>query len=120
MRHVALIFAALTLAAALPATAAPTFDDCPEVPVPSKPCVRVDTRPTGMTPPDGKPRTYYVYAAVLACAPSFESTCAGRPTEGGMGFAGLVYEESNGYPGLQRFAFYALGTFYDPDTTVLV
>jgi hypothetical protein len=49
---------------------------------------------------------YYVYTKAATCAPSFDGACSGRPVNGGpVGFVGMVYQESNGTPGLQRFGF---------------
>lgn len=46
-------------------------------------------------------RTFYVYGAAATCVPPANGPCAGKPY---ASFVGLVYEETNGVSGLQRFA----------------
>lgn len=68
--------------------------------------------------------TFYVYDAALLCAPTFNPHCTGHPFPTGskppVGFAGLVYQETNSQNGLQRFDVYSGGKLVPGDKPLLL
>lgn len=122
MRHVALAFVILFIAAALPAPAAAqsSADECSNSLTSPNPCLRVSTQETAA--PDAAKKTYYLWAAAYRCAPRFSEDCSGVPAAGTpvWGFVGVLYEEANGLGGLQRAQTFAGGKPFDPDNMVLL
>ena len=119
MRQVALILVALLMAAALPATAQTSYDECPASPSVANPCVRfsTDQNAGGVTTPAGAAHTYYLWGAAATCAPTFGSVCSGRPE---AFFVGILYEETNRLGGLQRFPTEIGLADYGPDAALLL
>lgn len=95
-------------------------DECANSATAPNPCLHVDLPQS----PPGHGKKYYAWLAGLRCQPS-DTDCQGRPNQNsfgvpGGGFWGLVYEETNTYPGLQRFAFRLKdNTLVPPDRMVL-
>lgn len=106
MRHVAAICVALMMLPALSSTVAQptTYDECLGLTA-DQPCLTV-------TVPDDTPeqlglRTIYVYLGSIMCDVS-DDDCMGRDgTSDGrtppMDFMGVLYEETNGVGGLNRY-----------------
>lgn len=105
MRHVAVAFVLILLAAAMPASAdrLGPYDECDSLnAAAAQPCARVEV-PSGNGVPATPVKRHYLWAAAAKCAPAFDSTCSGRPAQDAVaGFLGVVYEETNGLAGLQR------------------
>lgn len=120
MRTVAIFFALLTLAAALPVASA--NNACTTNPGEPRVCVTV---PVTSPNPAVASKTYYVYAGHAACKEvplgPFTSECSGTPATGGatLGLFGIVYEETNGLPGLQRTDL-IVGRYYPADRILLI
>lgn len=70
----------------------------------------------------GSDRTFYLYLHAATCPPA-DADCRATPnpnhTLPGGGSWGLVYEETNGLPGLQRFPYVLPDGRYPPDTMVV-
>jgi hypothetical protein len=87
-----------------PLVQANDFDECNDLRA-NKPCHEFELPAA----PPGHGKKYYLYAASLRCPvdkPN-DAACVGRQNPqselpGGGGF-GLLYEETNTFPGLQRF-----------------
>lgn len=120
MRPVAGLFALMFLVAAMPATADhATYDECANSATAPNACLRLES-PTGA----GPTRTFYAWAASAKCAPTFDAPCAGRPTADhptvpSVGFAGVLYEDTNNLGGLQRARLLIGAQRYDPDAVLL-
>lgn len=122
MRSVAIAALALVLPL-VPPVQADQFDECNSL-TSTKNCHEI-VLPTSPPSQTGRGTTYYLYAYALRCPVEKpgDSDCVGRQnTEhelpGGGGF-GLVYEETNKYPGLQRFGITLPdGTKYPPDLMI--
>lgn len=103
MRRVAVVAILLAILsfAPPPVSAAAAVDECAAAGPTG--CVRIAGSDQGATAVP----TIYVYAASLTCTPPGEAQCSGRPWGGGgrppVGVMGLVYEETNGAIGLQRY-----------------
>lgn len=127
IRPVAIALVALMWAAALPSGVAATpYDDCAGGPAGANPCVTIsvprETPDDRAIPPPAGGLTYYLWAAAAKCAPTFDGFCSGRPAGGNPalgGVVGVLYEETNGGPGLQRFSRF-VGTTLPPDAMILV
>lgn len=113
MRRVALV--ALAVLALVPSLLplAGAANDC----TPGN-CVQLEGRP-GPTPAVPGTPTFYVYYHAATCAPNFSAECTGAP-ESPVGFVGLVYEETNGSSGLQRFSFQSGSHTVPADQAVLL
>lgn len=105
MRLVAITLVAIMSLGLLPVQAAPfgSEDECADSLTAPDPCVHVDTTSTPGAPTNAR-KVIYVWLAAAECAPAFASECSGRPAHEprALGFAGVIYEETNGQPGLQR------------------
>ncbi|GEM_PF-5540460 len=115
MRHVALV--ALALLVALPSIHAGSTvpDDCAAAGMTGCTAVPVPDSPAG-----GK-TTYFVYTAVAGCAPDVsDDSCMGRPNAGPLDLAGVVYQDTNPLPGLQRTIVIINHVTYQPDEAVLI
>ena len=110
MRLVAAMFALLFLGGALPAAAAPDHDDCDGPTAAPRPCVPLPTDST----------TYFLWLGQAACPPDVSASCRVGDSEGGLRLLGVVYEDSNGLPGLQRTDRYVGTRFFDADKLVAV
>ena len=119
MRIVAVILALVLLPLSIPGALAAPHDACSNQVAHPKPCVRIDVTQAGQS------KTFYVYAAAYECATKFQdSSCRGEGSGGrtlpGGDFWGFVYEETNKYPGLQRYQLVLPdGTTYPADKMVL-
>lgn len=119
MRIVAVILALVLLPLVAPGALGAANDACSNQVAHPKPCVRVDITQAGQN------KTFYLYAAAADCATKFQSSdCRGEPnpstTLPGGGFWGFLYEETNRYPGLQRFPLTLPdGTTYPADKMVI-
>ena len=117
MRQVALTLAAIFLMVATPVIAVPgdgnkvnPGDQCSNSATDALPCLRVDNP----NPTSGVPSRVYFYAASAKCPPQVSVSspfgdCGGSGGQSQavvippVGILGLVYIESNGLDGLQRF-----------------
>lgn len=138
MRKVAVALALLSVLAVFPPAAAE--DECRIEAATGRVCVAIPadrpSTPPGLpgAPPQTDPYygTYYVWMNAQKCSQSaIGNACRGVPVGPGSGVptpagnvgAGVfsvVYEESNGVPGLQRQVFIFGGGVRPPDRTVLV
>lgn len=110
MRLVAAMFALLLLGGALPAAAAPDYDDCDGPTAVPRPCAPVAH--------DGK--TYFLWLGQAACPPDVSASCRVGDSKGGLRLLGIVYEDSNRLTGLQRTDRYVGDQFFPADKMVLV
>lgn len=124
MKTVAVTLVAVALAALLPhAPAAPMnpHDNCANAIDAPKPCVRIE-KPMGVPSPVNQ--YYYLWVAAYQCAPQFEKACVGTEESTGnppLKRMGLLYEEQNRYPGLQRMKLViSPREIYAPDPIVLL
>ena len=94
MRFAPLLLFATLLFASLPAQAG---DECTS----AARCFTLTTNDANAANGAVPKSTYYLYGAAALCQPPASGQCAGRPT---ATYVGLLYEETNGLPGLQRWA----------------
>lgn len=125
MRIVATTLAALILAGMGPAVAT---NDCDREPTDGAVCHEFDV---GAPVPAPYADHYYIWLGWDACTPNpLTYDCMGRPAAGGSGVPtpigpvtagmfGVLYQESNGCGGLQRFK-QACGALVEPDRMILV
>lgn len=104
MRLVACLLAGLFIVTVLPPTAV-AVDDCASATVGAAPgCVTVPITAAG--------KTYYIYYAWAQCP--LNPGCQGRPP---AHLVGVIWQETNNAPGLQRSAGEVVG--FPADTPVL-
>lgn len=119
MRIAALLLAFALLPIVAPQAAANPYDACSNSVTHPKPCLKVEITQLNQN------RAYYVYVAAAGCADKMHSTdCRGEPNPNRAipagGLWGFAYEETNRYPGLQRFAItHPDGSVTPPDRMLL-
>lgn len=120
MRIVAVALALFFLATAMPAATA--SDDCYTNAAEPRACVPI---PLPSPHPTVAAKTFYAHFGGPACktlpAGPLSRDCTGTPASGGatLGVFGILYEETNGLQGLQRFST-SVGTVRNGDRILLV
>lgn len=111
MRSVAIILTLAFLANAVPLARAEVPNDCAAKGIL---CTTVTTSGVSGAPPAAV-KTYYVYTAAALCAPT-DNQCRAAPPAARIG---LVWEETNGLPGLQRSTTLLPAGNVAPDTVIV-
>lgn len=130
MRFVAIALAALILPLSSPGIAADEnpWDECgtllhsnPSQGLSQKPCHGQSVDPVAPGAPSAH---YYFYVAAVKCAPEMKAECTydrdGEHVAPWSPFLGTIYEESNKYPGLQRYDVVINEKPYKADRLVLL
>jgi hypothetical protein len=133
LRALAVVAAALFLLAALPPAQAGPVDECKGARTPTAFCHEFEVEHRGLPAINTLPYfdTYYLFVASAACTSApFSTECSSSPAPGsgvplptGDGTVGvnrmpILYQETNGAPGLQRARVFS-GIQYEADKTVL-
>lgn len=120
MRTVAIALALFLLPLATPALAQNQHDECKDL-FDRKPCHEI---PVESPVTQVKSTRYYLYLGWTNCPTHMPPDCMGKPNDNRvlpMTVAGTLYEETNKYPGLQRFELRLdQSTVYAPDRMILI
>lgn len=122
MRTILLLLLAGLVAGPALAEVAETIipDDCRTNATAAIVCQKIEPPQPGAPAPTVK--THYLWIGPGACTSASLSQCAGTPGGSGStaGVFGVLYEESNTAPGLQRFDINTGTKIYRPDRMVLI
>lgn len=115
MKTVAALVALVGIVALMPSVLGAPADECRMSP-PDIVCRKVDVDHQGLPVVNTLPYfdTYYLWLGAASCDSAVSNDCRGTPANGagvttpagpvGVGTFGMVYQETNGAPGLQRFS----------------